>query len=290
METERDGEIACCKWFSLFLQSAPSAEYVLSAPLYPPLRSCAEGYVRGQRAHLLPEWTSDAQAESAVFATRLGLVLGALSARAQGVSSVWCITPPSLPPLPLDQTGWGCSVILGMVQRPTQGCKPGIWARAGGLEGPGCACHRLGDTVCAGRVGAVPLGLCSAALRSDKSWLRVEERPSAARINLVGWTHTREVMRATGWGCCQEDTKGAWGCACPHGRGQGASVTLLFPARMRTDAEPGLPQSLNGTHRQTGKQTQNAYIHIHTHINTYQHKHKIQNTNIKAYSDTHTDK
>lgn len=40
---------------------------------------------------------SDAQAGSVIFATRLGLVLGTLSSRAQGVSSVWCITPPPCP-------------------------------------------------------------------------------------------------------------------------------------------------------------------------------------------------
>lgn len=96
--TQADGEVSRCKWFSLSLRNAPSSESwscqlhsVPSSDLA--LRGMSE--VRGPICCLNRPVTSPAMLE--VFATRLRLVMEALSPRARGTRSIWCLPPSTLP-------------------------------------------------------------------------------------------------------------------------------------------------------------------------------------------------
>lgn len=88
---------SCLKWFWLPLRSAPSSKTVLSVPLCARLGPHATGHVRGQRAQLLPDSLMTFQAELVAFATRLELVLGALSSELKGHIPYGVSLPHPLP-------------------------------------------------------------------------------------------------------------------------------------------------------------------------------------------------
>lgn len=82
---------------AFFAKCPQLRELVLSVPLCSLLGSSALGMsgVRGPICCLNRPMTS--RIELVIFATRLGLVSGTLSPRAQGTRSIWCTPPPSLP-------------------------------------------------------------------------------------------------------------------------------------------------------------------------------------------------